>query len=66
MKPILIDTDAGTDDALALFILLKAHQSPDNPIKIVGITTVNGNTSLDNVLKNVTRVLLTVGEIDKV
>ncbi|XP_021956313.1 inosine-uridine preferring nucleoside hydrolase isoform X1 [Folsomia candida] len=54
---ILIDTDAGTDDALAIFLMIKAHQNSEHPIHIVGITTVNGNTSVNNVTENVAMIL---------
>ncbi len=54
---VIIDTDAGLDDALALFIALRAHKDENIPWRILGITCVHGNTSLDNVCVNVTRVL---------
>ena len=57
----MIDTDAGTDDAWALFMALAAHQNPDIPFRIVGFTCVQGNTSVDNVAVNVTRTLQTAG-----
>jgi len=59
---VVIDTDAGTDDAWAIFMLLRAHQDPLHPIRIVGITTTHGNTGVDNVTINVTRTLDTVHE----
>lgn len=60
-KYVLIDTDAGTEDAWALYMALAAHRS-NNGFKIVGITTVYGNTSVEHVANNVTRVLDTVHE----
>lgn len=60
-KFVLIDTDAGTEDAWALFMSLAAQRS-NNGFNIVGITTVYGHTSVDNVANNVTRVLDTVHE----
>jgi purine nucleosidase len=51
---LIIDTDAGVDDALGL---LMALQTPD--VKVRAITTVSGNVSVDQVTKNV-RVILGV------
>jgi len=48
VKPVLIDTDCGIDDAQAI-ILAAAH--PDK-VRIVALTTVSGNTSESNVFKN--------------
>ncbi|CAG7837635.1 unnamed protein product [Allacma fusca] len=61
-KLVLIDTDAGTDDAWAIFMCLAAHHDPKIPLKVVGLTCVTGNTAVDNVTVNVTRTLQTVGE----
>ncbi|XP_051173343.1 inosine-uridine preferring nucleoside hydrolase-like [Leptopilina boulardi] len=57
MKPekIIVDCDAGTDDALSLILLIEAHKL--NKIELLGITCVNGNTSVDNVVSNVFRTL---------
>lgn len=46
-KRIVIDTDPGVDDAMAL---LYAAAAPD--LNLVGITTVFGNTTIDQVTKN--------------
>ncbi|MBN3286132.1 URH1 nucleosidase, partial [Polyodon spathula] len=51
-KKLLIDVDCGVDDAQAIMIALAA---PD--VQVLGITCVYGNTSIDNVCKNVLRVL---------
>ena len=45
--PIIIDTDPGQDDAVAI---LAALGSPD--LEVVGITTVGGNVPLDLTTKN--------------
>ena len=55
--PVVIDTDAGMDDAWAIFTILRAHRDPFKAIRLVGITCVDGNTKLDNVVVNVTRTL---------
>ncbi|XP_066603837.1 inosine-uridine preferring nucleoside hydrolase-like isoform X2 [Prorops nasuta] len=64
MKPgkIIVDCDAGIDDALALLILIAAHKI--NKIEIKAITCVYGNTSLVNVIKNVFRILNVSGNTD--
>lgn len=54
-----MDVDAGTDDAWALFILLKAMD--EGLCDIQAITCVHGNTQVNHVVKNVLRVLQTVG-----
>ncbi|XP_075069069.1 nucleoside hydrolase-like isoform X2 [Mixophyes fleayi] len=51
-KLLLIDVDCGTDDAQAIMMAIAAPN-----VKILGITCVGGNTPLDNVCKNVLRVL---------
>ncbi|XP_029176926.1 uncharacterized protein LOC114945014 isoform X2 [Nylanderia fulva] len=52
---IIVDCDAGLDDALALIILLAGHK--DSKIKVKAVTCVNGNTNVNNVVKNVFRTL---------
>ncbi len=52
MKSILIDTDCGIDDAVAIMMALA---SPE--IKVLGITTLAGNVDLFHVTNNVTRLL---------
>lgn len=51
---LLIDTDAGVDDAAAILWLL--NQS-DYPIEIVGFSTVAGNTTVENATQNVLTIL---------
>jgi purine nucleosidase/pyrimidine-specific ribonucleoside hydrolase len=53
LKQILLDTDAGVDDVLALLLLLR---SPDLA-SCAGITVVAGNTHLENCVANVRRAL---------
>jgi inosine-uridine nucleoside N-ribohydrolase len=50
--PVFIDTDTGVDDAVALALLLRAPTA-----NVVGISTVVGNTSVDNASRNVLTVL---------
>ncbi|KAK9973309.1 hypothetical protein ABG768_024045 [Culter alburnus] len=51
-KLLLIDTDCGIDDALAIIVALAAPG-----VKVLGITCCFGNTDVDNVCQNVMRVL---------
>jgi len=52
MKKLLVDVDCGVDDAQAIMMALA-----DPDVQILGITCVQGNTSIENVCKNVLRVL---------
>ncbi len=67
-KILLIDTDAGIDDAWALLMALRAQSqvtqltSPYPKVTIAAITTVCGNTTLEHVANNVTRTLDTVND----
>ncbi|MDE2767170.1 MAG: nucleoside hydrolase [Chloroflexota bacterium] len=56
MQRVVIDTDPGTDDALAL---LMALNSPD--LRIEGITTVGGNATLAETTDNALRLVDHVG-----
>lgn len=49
---IFVDTDGGVDDAAALALLLRAPSA-----SLVGVSTVVGNTSVDNATKNVLTIL---------
>lgn len=53
---VILDVDTGTDDAVALMV---AALSPD--IELIGATTVNGNTTLDNTTENTLRVFDWIG-----
>lgn len=54
-RSIIVDCDAGIDDALALIVLLAGHT--DKRVNIKAVTCVNGNTNVDNVVRNVFRTL---------
>lgn len=62
-KYVIVDTDMGTDDAWALLMLLKAEKCLQN-IKILAVTCVNGNTTIDNVVKNTYHMLHGAGRTD--
>jgi len=51
-KRVIIDTDPGVDDALALVLALKSHE-----LHIEAIITVNGNVSLEQATKNAALLL---------
>lgn len=59
----LIDTDAGSDDAVALILALNA-ESRDKNIKIVAITCTYGNTNESNVENNVLKILTVTNRAD--
>jgi inosine-uridine nucleoside N-ribohydrolase len=50
--PVLIDCDPGHDDAMALLLALA---SPE--LELLGVTTVHGNSTLENTTANALRVL---------
>ena len=52
MKNILIDTDCGVDDAVAIMIALASSE-----LEVLGLTTVNGNVGVEQVSENVLRLL---------
>lgn len=52
MTKVLIDADPGTDDAVAITTLLAAAD-----VDVVGITTVAGNTTLENTTANAQSIL---------
>ena len=56
MIKVVIDTDPGTDDALALMMALN---SPD--LDVQGLTTVGGNASLAHTTRNALRLLEQLG-----
>ncbi|XP_067002244.2 nucleoside hydrolase isoform X1 [Anabrus simplex] len=52
---IIVDVDAGGDDAMALLLLIAAQRQGN--IDILGITCVHGNSPVKNVCQNVLRIL---------
>ena len=59
MRPVLIDCDPGSDDALAI---LTALDSPD--LDVVGLTTVGGNATIDDTTRNALAILEIAGRAD--
>ena len=56
MKRVIIDTDPGTDDALAVMMALN---SPD--LDVLGVTTVGGNATLAHTTRNALRLVEYLG-----
>lgn len=61
-KKLVIDTDVGSDDAIA--VILCTHAEKCGKCEILGITAVHGNTTLDHVCINILKTLKTVGRLD--
>src|SRR4030042_4428708 len=51
-RNVIIDCDTGMDDAVALLLALRSSE-----LNVLGITCVNGNVGLDNVVHNTLRVV---------
>ena len=58
---VIIDTDTGVDDAAALAWMLSQNTYP---VEILGISTVAGNTTVENATNNVLTVLDAAGRDD--
>ena len=58
-KYVIIDTDCGIDDAMAIMLGIDCHQK--GLIEILAITCTHGNTSVENVTKNVCHILKVYG-----
>lgn len=51
-KKVILDVDTGIDDALGILLAVRSKQ-----FDILGITTVNGNVSLDKATENTCKIL---------
>ena len=58
-EKIIIDTDPGIDDAMAI---LFAFNSPE--VRVEGLTTVFGNTSIEHTTANALRLVELAGRVD--
>ncbi|MDY6780507.1 MAG: nucleoside hydrolase, partial [Halobacteria archaeon] len=58
-RKLLLDVDPGCDDAVMISMALA---SPD--VEVVGVTTVAGNSSVDNTTRNALSVLELLGRTD--
>lgn len=61
-RNVIVDLDAGSDDALALILLLSAEE--ESGFNVIGCTCTHGNTKVDYVCMNVLRTLETVNRQD--
>ncbi|RWS19224.1 uridine nucleosidase 1-like isoform X2, partial [Leptotrombidium deliense] len=50
---VVIDTDAGPDDVYAIILSDFATKVSKKKLNVLAITTVSGNTHVDNVIQNV-------------
>lgn len=57
-----MDCDSGNDDSWAIISLLKAEQKCD--FKVIAITCVHGNTTVDHSSLNTLLVLRTLNRLD--
>jgi purine nucleosidase len=57
--PVIIDCDPGHDDALALLLA-----AGDSRLRLLGVTTVAGNQTLDKTTRNALRILALAGVAD--
>ncbi|XP_051938239.1 inosine-uridine preferring nucleoside hydrolase [Hippocampus zosterae] len=58
-KKLLVDVDCGLDDAQAIMLALAAPN-----VDLLGVTCVHGNTTLENVCRNILRVLQACNRLD--
>lgn len=58
-RKLILDVDTGIDDAIGIILATKSRQ-----FEILGITTVNGNVSLDTATKNTCKMLDLLSEED--
>lgn len=61
VRRVIVDVDAGPDDAWALYHLLSSSQ-----VKIEAISCVRGNTNVTMVGRNVLRILTTMGKQNEI
>ena len=55
VKKLIIDTDTGVDDAMALLMALESHKRGE--VEVLAITAVNGNTLETHAQRNILRTL---------
>lgn len=64
-EKVIIDTDAGADDALGILLMVEHEKRAVNEnFKILAITCVYGNTYLNNVEQNVLKTLTIANKTD--
>jgi len=60
---MIIDTDAGGDDALAIMLALM-YEAKTHNIEVLAITCTYGNTYVENVIQNVLKTLTIANRSD--
>lgn len=63
-EKIIIDTDAGVDDAIAILLLLSAISDKQLAYEVIGITCSYGNTEEAIVEQNVLKILTVANRSD--
>ena len=58
-RPVIVDTDPGTDDAIAITMVLASDQ-----LDVLGFTTVAGNVPVHQATRNALSILETLGRSD--
>ena len=58
-RPIILDCDPGHDDALAILLALARPE-----LRLLGVTTVAGNSTVENTTRNALAVLTLLGRTD--
>ncbi|KAG4078372.1 hypothetical protein HA402_013082 [Bradysia odoriphaga] len=64
-EKLVIDSDAGADDAASILLALSAWANKDSEFEVVALTCVNGNTNESNVEHNVLKTL-TVANVSNI
>ena len=54
-RKLIIDTDTGVDDAMALLMALEAHKRGE--VEVLAITAVAGNTEESHAQRNILRTI---------
>ena len=54
-RKLIIDTDTGVDDAMALLMALEAHKR--GQVEVLAITAVAGNTKESHAQRNILRTI---------
>lgn len=52
VRKVIVDTDPGTDDAMAILMLLR-----DPSVQVLAITVTQGNSTLENTSRNALRIV---------
>ncbi|GLH11919.1 Uncharacterized protein GBIM_16625 [Gryllus bimaculatus] len=62
---LVMDVDAGADDALALLLVLRREAlAPSAGLRLIAVTCTHGNTALAHVQRNVLKTLHLAGRLD--